>query len=226
MTTGDVWGVAGAVLASLGGGSVIVAAFSNWLGKLWADRLMEKERAQHAKELEKLRSSLERSTRLLQGEIEKTLFVSKTHFETEFKALAVIWRRVAQVRARMNRLHLHEALVLKGEGLPSLLFAPFGLFDTAVNHLIHAIDYQSPFYPNEIFQQLEAVLEVALLERQEFGASLERNDFNEGRYRQGKERFAQILQAAEAVSSLIRERISKLSVYGGTFAIDTTVSPY
>jgi hypothetical protein len=39
-----------------------VFALSNWLGKIWAERLMEKERHNHAVELEHLRDSLKRTS--------------------------------------------------------------------------------------------------------------------------------------------------------------------
>lgn len=54
----EVVSIGAAVLASLGGGGVIVFGFSNWLGKVWADRLMQKERQEHAIQLEQLRNSL------------------------------------------------------------------------------------------------------------------------------------------------------------------------
>lgn len=58
MSITEVFQTAGAILAALGGGAVIVAGFSAWLGRMWADRLMEKERAKHASALEELRSQL------------------------------------------------------------------------------------------------------------------------------------------------------------------------
>lgn len=57
----EIWNVATAVLAALGGGGVIVAVFSHWLGKLWAERLMAKERRNHESELSELRAKLERA---------------------------------------------------------------------------------------------------------------------------------------------------------------------
>ena len=51
-----------AVVTSLGGGGLIVFALSGWLGKVWADRLMERERQTYATELDRLRDSLRRST--------------------------------------------------------------------------------------------------------------------------------------------------------------------
>ncbi len=47
-----------AVIGSVGGAAVIIAGLSNWLGKVWAERLMAKEKAQHDRELESLRSEL------------------------------------------------------------------------------------------------------------------------------------------------------------------------
>lgn len=49
--------VAGVV--SIGGGGAIVLGLSSWLGKVWADRLMESEKATHDRDLERLRSELQ-----------------------------------------------------------------------------------------------------------------------------------------------------------------------
>jgi hypothetical protein len=48
------------VLVSLGGGGAIVLGLSNWLGKIWAERLMEKEKARYQKELENFKAQLNR----------------------------------------------------------------------------------------------------------------------------------------------------------------------
>jgi hypothetical protein len=58
MTVQDVIAIGASVIASLGGGVVIVFALSNWLGKVWAERLMQKERQEHSIQLEQLRTSL------------------------------------------------------------------------------------------------------------------------------------------------------------------------
>jgi hypothetical protein len=61
MTTEEIWKTTAAILTALGGGGAIVAAFSGWLGKLWAEKLMAKEKAKHEAELAELRSKLERN---------------------------------------------------------------------------------------------------------------------------------------------------------------------
>jgi len=51
----EFFGVAGAIIASLGGGAAIVYFFSTFLGKLWADRIIHNEIATHNEELEDIR---------------------------------------------------------------------------------------------------------------------------------------------------------------------------
>jgi len=58
MNTEDIWNIAGAVITSLGGGALLVAAFSSWLGKVWASRILEKDRAKYQSEIEILKSEL------------------------------------------------------------------------------------------------------------------------------------------------------------------------
>lgn len=58
----DVLKIGATILASLGGGGLIVFGLSSWLGGVWATHLMESERQSHAIELEKLRNSLQRFT--------------------------------------------------------------------------------------------------------------------------------------------------------------------
>ncbi|SME96600.1 hypothetical protein [Desulfovibrio gilichinskyi] len=62
MEFGEAMGIASAVVVSFGGGAAIIAACSSWLGKIWADRLMEKEKARYNKDLEVLKNDLVQQT--------------------------------------------------------------------------------------------------------------------------------------------------------------------
>ena len=54
----DIWEIASAILASLGGGVLIVAAFSTWLGKVWAGRILAGDRAKYQAEIEHIKSDI------------------------------------------------------------------------------------------------------------------------------------------------------------------------
>ena len=58
MSLTDALSVAAAVIASLGGGAAIVLALSNWLGKIWANRLMEADKARFARDLKAIEANL------------------------------------------------------------------------------------------------------------------------------------------------------------------------
>jgi hypothetical protein len=51
---------AGAVITSLGGGVLIVLAFSTWLGKVWANRFLEKDKLNYQTQMEELKADLNR----------------------------------------------------------------------------------------------------------------------------------------------------------------------
>lgn len=52
--------IAQAVLLSVGGASIILFMLSNWLGEVWANRMMVNERAKHASALAELTSTLKK----------------------------------------------------------------------------------------------------------------------------------------------------------------------
>lgn len=54
MEISNIFYVAGATILSLGGGAVIVGALSKWLGELWAERILEREREAVQRERELL----------------------------------------------------------------------------------------------------------------------------------------------------------------------------
>lgn len=87
MNLTNIFSVAAAVLASLGGGAVIIFAFSNWLGKVWANRLMERDRAQYEREIESLKSELLRDTESYKVKLRKSEFIFQKEFEAALNSL-------------------------------------------------------------------------------------------------------------------------------------------
>ena len=59
MNSSEVWSITQAIIVSVGGAGIIIIGLSSWLGKVWANRIMETDRAKYARELELLRSKLQ-----------------------------------------------------------------------------------------------------------------------------------------------------------------------
>lgn len=195
---------------------MIVFALSSWLGKVWAARILEQDRAKYTAEIERLKSSLEQTNRAFQAEIDKTLFVSKTHFETGFNLLREIWTSVSAVRTTMSQLR------------PSLRIGPadqtreqenseldkrFREFNQTLNSLRQVVDDNSPFYPAEIFVVLDRLILAAQSKRDDIQLSIGTEEaFSFQWYKRGRENFGRYMEDVEKVSALIRDRLAKLSV--------------
>lgn len=90
MGLNDIVKLLAAILVSLGGGSLIILGFSSWLGKLWANRLMAKESAKHAQELEELRNKLTQDTESYKIKLKKSEFIFQREYEAASEFVALI----------------------------------------------------------------------------------------------------------------------------------------
>jgi len=95
--------VAFAVIGSVGGAAVIIAGLSSWLGKVWAERLMAKEKAQHDRELEGLRSELRIKTEQQILEVNHWFSIQKETFIKHHNDKLDIYRSVTDMLSEIIR---------------------------------------------------------------------------------------------------------------------------
>lgn len=81
----------GAFIVGFSGGGAIVFGLSSWLGKVWANRILENEKALHSKEIESYKKQLETELAKLKAYQEKALYVSKTQYDKEYSIYFEIW---------------------------------------------------------------------------------------------------------------------------------------
>ncbi|WP_128271999.1 hypothetical protein [Aeromonas caviae] len=99
------------IIASLGGSGAIILGLSNYLGKLWAERLMATERANHEQKLERLRIQLQKENQLHLAELNNDLEIYKQTHLREHSDKFVIYRATIDLVAIM--LSKVEMIVLK-----------------------------------------------------------------------------------------------------------------
>lgn len=78
MSIDEIFMVSGAILTSVGGAAAIIFGFSSWLGKVWANRILEQEKLKYTSELEKIKAKL-------QNESQKQHLMFSLYFEGQFK---------------------------------------------------------------------------------------------------------------------------------------------
>lgn len=101
MTLTEVTSIGASILFSLGGGAAIIFALSSWLGKVWAERLMEAERHSYAVKFEGLRDSLQLASEKQLAALRAQLDISKEAQVQEHSDRVAIYRGTVDLIAGM-----------------------------------------------------------------------------------------------------------------------------
>ena len=97
MNTKEVFTISAAILGSVGGAAAIIFGLSSWLGKVWANRILEKDKLKYTTELEKIKTEL-------QGASQKQNLIFSLYFEGQFKLYNDLWISLSELQSRVEDL--------------------------------------------------------------------------------------------------------------------------
>lgn len=201
MSAKEVFEIGGAVLLSLGGAGALLFALSSWLGKVWATRILEQEQAKHAEQLSRLK-----------GELDKMIHVHRVQFEAEFRALKDIWQAASGLRSHISALRPRMSVTESSEGYDECFWKRYQGFQAALNTFQNAIDDNAPFYSDELFREVDALLRIA--KHEEVFVHAEKVKDAQW-FKDGEESRQQFFQQATVVGATMRKRIEQLAVRAG-----------
>ncbi|MFN9175530.1 MAG: hypothetical protein ACK58N_13770 [Synechocystis sp.] len=104
MSWDDTFKLASAILASLGGGAVIVLGFSSLLGKIFSERLLEAYKGKNQRQLEQLKSEFLSDVERLKSELLLNLEISKRFSEKQFYLYNELWSSLCDLKIAGNNL--------------------------------------------------------------------------------------------------------------------------
>lgn len=205
--------IAATILVSLGGSGAIILGLSGWLGKVWANRLMQADRIRYERELEVLRSSLratvDTQTERLRTELGKTIHVHRVQFEAEFSAYKDIWRTLIEVKKAVLSLRPVMDFHRPDETDEQRMQQRLSRFAGSYDQFLVTIEGSRPFYPEQVWKELEA---LASLLREE-AINYQYKDRKQTEYwKEAQQSATRIVQHIDAVCEAIRNRIAALSV--------------
>lgn len=87
MTWKQIFELIGAVFASIGGAGAIIFALSSFFGKMWANKLLEKQKAEYQKDIEDYKSALSRELENVKASNEKLTYITKVQYDIEISAI-------------------------------------------------------------------------------------------------------------------------------------------
>lgn len=94
----DAMEVGATVITGLGGGGAIVFGLSNYLGKIWADRGLEKQKQEYSQLNIAFQNQLDIATRRLQVDLDALGLIHKLRTQEEFTRLSGLWIQIVSLR--------------------------------------------------------------------------------------------------------------------------------
>lgn len=147
-----------AILGGLGTGVLLVGALSSWLGKIWAERILSKDRAKYDRELESFRQKGDALLEKVRGKTEKEILVHKVQFEKEFEVYKSLWNALVILRDTTVSLRGVLEWDVPGESEPDRIKRKMVGFHPAYDSFLELVERNRPFYAEEIYAKVKELI--------------------------------------------------------------------
>lgn len=89
MSASEVLEIGTAVLVSIGGAGLVLFGLSSWLGKVWAERILTKEKQKYTEDLEEFKQRLAIETESHKVKLKKSEFMFSKEYEAASKLVSI-----------------------------------------------------------------------------------------------------------------------------------------
>jgi hypothetical protein len=82
-----------------------VSVTSRFFGDYWFGKLLAKQKAEYDREIEKQKAGFAQGLEHYRALLDRSIFVTRAHFETEFTAMKEVSQRLSEVKIAFGRFH-------------------------------------------------------------------------------------------------------------------------
>ena len=187
------------ILLVSGGVSVVITGLATFLGKIWTERILAKERKSIDVELKKE-----------QAKLDKGLHIHKVKFEKEFLLYQDIWGKLVDLKRAALTLRPMLDSVSRNESNEDRKSRRLKEYHEALNLYVDAVEYSQPFYAEDVYSSLQAVLDATYKESVEYRCGEERDqDYWNASQKNSKE----IFELIQVCQKAIRKRYEDVHVF-------------
>jgi hypothetical protein len=145
--------IAGAIIVSFGGSSIILLGLSNWLGKIWADIMLEAEKKKFTMEIEEYKNKLNKEISIVNSIIEKSSYITKLQYDKEFAIYLEIWDKLSTCIISTRDLYpTFSNIPVDKMELDKFNENKLTIFVKNYNDFSNAIIKYSPFYEEKLYE--------------------------------------------------------------------------
>ena len=146
--------IAATIIASVGGAGAIIWGFSSLLGKVWADRLLQKKSQEFKKELEVHKTELSLVTEKYKIEAEKLTYISKVQFETEYNIYQKIFETLFDFTDASSRLFPRlDSIPIDLDEQKKEYKKRYEFYCESFNLYSKTVEINAPFIPKDIYDK-------------------------------------------------------------------------
>lgn len=151
--------LAAALITGLGGGGAIVFGLSSWIGKVWANRILEKEKAEHSKEIEHYKSELNKELQRVNAIQDKALYISKAQYDNEYRIYQEIWEKMFNCVMHTKMLYPQglQTVPSDPDEFEKYQLEKYKKHAESFNSYLSIIDRYAPFYKKEFYDMFTEI---------------------------------------------------------------------
>jgi hypothetical protein len=190
--------------------SVVITLLGNGL---LGNYLLQRLRNQQDQALARLKAEQDADVKRLGAVLERTVFVHRAQFETEFAAMKAIWEKVMATRGTMASLRPTVSTAPENETKEQALqrfFVRRKAFQEALGELKDVVFNSEPFISEMLYRELFDRLLLAA-SAEDLSVKVHKPD-EANWYETGEKNLGNFMLSANSVASLIRLRLASLAV--------------
>ncbi|MDE6442031.1 MAG: hypothetical protein K2L12_04690 [Clostridia bacterium] len=140
-------------IASVGGAGAIIWALSSFFGKMWANKILEKQKTEYQKDIEEYKSALSRELEIVKATNERLTYISKVQYDMEISAIKDLTRESHSllltcntvVPVVKNLLKDSEEIILRHNNY-------YDLYVKSINRFMDAVGNSLAFLEDEVME--------------------------------------------------------------------------
>ena len=150
----QIWQTVLAIIGSVGGAGVIILGISSYIGKLWADRLLQKKAHEFDKELEEHKTGLSIITEKYKTEAERLTYISKVQFETEYNIYQKIFEALFDFTDSSSKLFPRlDSIPIDLDEQKKEYKRRYEFYCESFNPYSRTVEINAPFIPKDIYDK-------------------------------------------------------------------------
>jgi len=214
MSTNDIWSLTQAIFLAVGGAGAIIFGLSSFLSKVWAERILEKEKQAYTKELEDIRHRSSELITQLQASVDRAQYVNRATFDREFDTYRETWGKVVDLRAAVTSLRPIMDYVDPKQTEEDRKIERLKRFQESLSPFWEVYEKNRPFLPEKIYAACSDLVDLTHGEAVGYRYGSQREEGLKY-WDNAKKAHGEILKGCDRISDLIRERLGELASFPG-----------